>query len=58
MIICLDKRINDCYVNFNNKISFENEKIVVEVNLKNLCSVFDFEFFYKDFDLINQINYN
>ena len=55
----IDKRINDCYANFNNKINFENEKIIMELNLKNLCSVFaNFDFVYKDFDLINQINYN
>ena len=57
--IMIDEKINDCYANFNNKINFENEKIIMALNLKNTCSVFaNFDFVYKDFDLINQINYN
>ena len=57
--IIIDKRINDCFANFNNKINYENEKIIMALNLKNICSVFaNFDFVYKDFDLINQINYN
>ena len=55
--LAIDKRINDCYEDFNNKINLVNEKKIMFMNLKNIGTVFtDFDFISKDFDMINQVS--
>ena len=52
----IDKKINDIYEDFNNKINLNNEKMNISKNLKNISKSFiNFEFISKDFDLINNI---
>ena len=54
--LAIDKRINDCYVDFNNKINVGNEKKIMSINLKNIAAVFtNFDFISKDFDMVNQV---
>ena len=55
--LAIDKRINECYDDFNNKINLVNEKKIISMNLKNIGTVFpNFDFISKDFDMINQIS--
>ena len=54
--LAIDKRINECYEDFNNKINLVNEKKIMSMNLKNIGTVFiNFAFISKDFDMINQV---
>ena len=54
--LAIDKRINDCYIDFNNKINLGNEKKIMSMNLKNIAGIFiNFDFISKDFDMINQV---
>ena len=53
--LAIDKRINDIYEDYNNKINIGNEKMIMSMNLKNLGQAFtNFDFISKDFDIINQ----
>jgi hypothetical protein len=53
--LAIDKRINDIYDDFNNKINLGNEKMIMSMNLKNIGEAFiNFDFISKDFDIINQ----
>ena len=54
--LAIDKRINDCYIDFNNKINLGNEKKIMSMNLRNIGAIFtNFDFIYKDFDIINHV---
>jgi hypothetical protein len=55
--IAIDKRINDCYIDFNKNINLGNEKKIISLNLRNIGQEFaNFDFISKDFDMINQVS--